>query len=484
MPETNPWIEALYKFGPAACEGVLAALVVARGGARAAPEEPAVPSSWRARPASNDGNTPDPPRPHATKTAGQPGPSTERRAPPFQPVELKLKDFGSPPGPPPSPHARQPAPQAAPERQPASPHAPVNPSRPSQPQSCPAPTAGTIMQSPEWATATASTSIPSDSTISPARAGAPDPVTAASTSPTSELLTPVAATVTPPPPNIEVPGIARDVAGIAPPPAPSSPPLEPQMELDFSPRPPPPSPPPPGTEPSPPTIPGASEVDAMLGAVVRLLTAVVGETVRQSIDTAVERLEQTHARERNALAERFEAALQSQDARLQKILEHQARQHAEDLRTILRDALPQHHAAEASQPTNPGDALEEFQETLRMGFGEVRSALDRHHHALMNLVRTELVPLAQSARAHLNRPEPPRPTEVDAPPAPTAPPSRAGPRRAPPARDEQSSRLNAAIHDDDPEDLDAPDVDGPRRQLKYRPPDDDPPHSHLQEASP
>ena len=86
----------------------------------------------------------------------------------------------------------------------------------------------------------------------------------------------------------------------------------------------------------------------MLGAVVRLLTTVIGETVRQSIDTAIERLEQAHVRERDALAERFEAALRSQDARLHEVLEHQARQHTEDLRVIL-DLL-------AAVPTRPRPA--------------------------------------------------------------------------------------------------------------------------------
>lgn len=226
----------------------------------------------------------------------------------------------------------------------------------------------------------------------------------------------------------------------------------------------------------------------MLGAVVRLLAEVVGETVRQSIDTAVERLEQAHARERNALADRFEAALRSQDGRLQQVLEHQARQHTEDLRVILRDALAQRPTADASPPTDTANALEEFQETLRMGFGEVRSALDRHHHALMTLMRAEIPPLAQAARNHLNRPEPPKPPAADEPRTPTIPPSRASPPRAPPARDgHTSSRLQAAINDGDPENLDdIDDLEDPhRRQLQYRPPDDDdPPRSHLQEASP
>jgi hypothetical protein len=142
----------------------------------------------------------------------------------------------------------------------------------------------------------------------------------------------------------------------------------------------------------------------MLGAVVRLLTEVIGETVRQSIDAAVERLEQAHARERDTLVERFEAALERQDARLHEVLEHQARQHAEELHVILHDALAQRPAPETSPTTHTAGALDELQETLRMGFGELRGALDRHHHTLMSVVRAELLPLAQAARNHLNRP--------------------------------------------------------------------------------
>jgi|JI6StandDraft_1071083.scaffolds.fasta_scaffold00344_20 hypothetical protein len=225
----------------------------------------------------------------------------------------------------------------------------------------------------------------------------------------------------------------------------------------------------------------------MLGAVVRLLTEVIGETVRQSIDAAVERLEQAHARERDTLVERFEAALERQDARLHEVLEHQARQHAEELHVILHDALAQRPAPETSPTTHTAGALDELQETLRMGFGELRGALDRHHHTLMSVVRAELLPLAQAARNHLNRPEPPESGAPDQPRTPAAPPPRASPPRAPPARDEHaSSRLNAAIHDGDPDDTDdIEDLEDPhRRQLHYRPSDDDDTRSHLQEASP
>lgn len=226
----------------------------------------------------------------------------------------------------------------------------------------------------------------------------------------------------------------------------------------------------------------------MLGAVVHLLTDIVGETVRQSVDAAVARLEQTHTRERDALAERFEAALERQDTRLREVLEHQARQHADDLRIILRDALTQRPAGPTPTPTTEAGLLDELQETLRLGFGEIRGALDRHHKELMHVVRAELQPLAQAVRSHLTRPEPPKPSEPDETRPPAAPPSRASPPRAPPAREEDSSsRLRAAIDDGDPEDSDdLDDLDDPhRRALRYRPSsDDDPPRSHLQEASP
>lgn len=258
------------------------------------------------------------------------------------------------------------------------------------------------------------------------------------------------------------------------------------MELDFSPRPPPP--PTPEPDPPQPTLPAQGDIDAMLGAVVRLLTEVVGETVRQSIDTAVERLEQAHARERNALVERFDAALERQDSRLRTILEHQAQQHAKELRAILQDTLVQHPAAPITTPPAETTAvLDELQETLRLGFGEVRGALDRHHKELIAM-RAELRPIAQAALTHLHRPEPPTPITTNETRAPATPPPRASPPRAPPARDaDASSRLDAAIHDGNPEDTD--DIedreDPPRRSLHYRPPaDDDSQRTHHQEASP
>ena len=507
MSQTTPWIEALYKFGPAACEGVLAALVVARGDRRVAPPEPAVPSTWRARPTGEQG-APDPgPGASASHTTRPSSLTTEQRAPtpPLTTIELKLNDIvppwasGSiltPRNPASSP---QPLPQTQPQTQvQAQPRAStLSPAAPSasvakQPAAA---SAGTCTGAEVAGIAASCTSASGTrtapmaqtelsgalvvGTTSMAQTDGPEPSIVGGTPSRMaavEAGTAGPASVTP----------ANDAAPPATAPAPT-----PQLDLDFSPRP-PPKPSPPEPDPPQPTTPSAAEVDVMLGAVVRLLTEVVGETVRHSVDAAVERVEQAHARERDALVERFEAALERQETRLREVLDHQARQHAEDLRVILRDVLAQRPAPEASPPTVPTEVLEEFQETLRQGFGEVRGALERHHHSLMNVVRAELQPLAQAALTHLKRPEAPKPSTPEESSAPATPPSRASPSRAPPIRDEHtSSRLRAAIGDEDDDDIDdiedLEDHEDPHRRPLHRrrsDDDDDTERSHHQEASP
>jgi len=257
----------------------------------------------------------------------------------------------------------------------------------------------------------------------------------------------------------------------------------PQLALDFSPRPEPSAP----EQTIPPSVPPiAGDLHTLIGPIVRLLGEVVGEAVRQSVDAAVGQMQQVHAREREDLAQRFEAALDRQDARLKSTLEQQARQHTEELRTLAAEVSRPAAAASSGETTA---ILEELQETLRLGFGEVRGALDRHHHEFMSILRAELRPLAQAATTHLrastsetaaSSANPPAPDE----PTPT-PPARASPVRPRPAPDARASsqRLNAAIQDDDNDDAIEDPEDHHRRPPRCRGPDIDD-VSHHQAAHP
>ena len=265
----------------------------------------------------------------------------------------------------------------------------------------------------------------------------------------------------------------------------------PQLELDFSPRPTaPPREAPPASAWAPP-----QQLDMLLASFVRMLDDVVGQAAGQAVTDALARLEQSHARELTALAERFEAALERQEARSRELLERQderlrellerqderlrelmasqARAHADELRAALIEV-----ASERSEHR------EEIQEALRRGFGEVRSALDRNNHELTK-VQAKLAPLAQIAASRNPEPEAlERPTPAD--PAPViAPQPRAGPARSPPAREDRaaSQRRFDALDDDEPA-TDHAIEDPPHRPLRYHPPDDDAEPSHTQEASP
>ncbi len=239
----------------------------------------------------------------------------------------------------------------------------------------------------------------------------------------------------------------------------------------------------------------------MLDTVVRLLDDVIGH----SITEALTRMEQAHTRDLTALTQVFESlferqearhreSLERQDALLHEILERQARTRADELRTILQETAAQHPAVPhpTDDPTATA-ALEELQETLRLGFGEVRGSLDRHHHELMNAVRADLRPLAQAALARLCASEPPSPEFPVEPAVPEPQPRpRAGPARPAPTRDEfesASRRRHAALDDDEEDRLDGEaldDFDDPRRRrLHYPcPNDNDAELSCRQEAGP
>jgi len=257
----------------------------------------------------------------------------------------------------------------------------------------------------------------------------------------------------------------------------------PQLALDFSPRP-EPSAPEPTMQPSVPPI--AGDLNPLIGPIVRLLGEVVGEAVRQSVDAAVGQMQQVHARERNDLAQRFEAALDRQDARLKSTLEQQARQHTEEMRALATEVSCR---AAATSPGASTAVLEELQETLRLGFGEVRGALDRHHHEFMSILRAELRPLAQAATTHLRASTSETAASSAHPPAPDeptpAPPARASPPRLRPTQDARASsqRLNAAIQDDDNDHAIEDPEDHHRRPPRCRGPDIDD-VSHHQAAHP
>jgi hypothetical protein len=263
----------------------------------------------------------------------------------------------------------------------------------------------------------------------------------------------------------------------------------PQLELDFSPR---PTTPPPE---APPTSAGAQpqQLDMLLASFVRVLDDVVGQAAGQAVTDALARLEQSHTRELAALAERFEAALERQEARSRELLERQderlrellerqderlrevlacqARAHAEELRAALREVTSER-----------SEHCEEIQETLRLGFGEVRSALDRNNHELTKL-RAERAPPPIAASRPPEPAAPERAAPADTDPAPTPQP-RAAPARSPPVREDRaaSQRRFDALADD--ETTDHAIEDPPHRPLRYRPPDDDAEPSYTQEASP
>ena len=280
----------------------------------------------------------------------------------------------------------------------------------------------------------------------------------------------------------------------------------PQLELDFSPR---PTTPPPGT---PPANAGAppQQLDMLMASAVRVLDGVVGQAAGQAVTDALARMEQSHAHDLAALAERFEAALERQEARSRELLERQderlrellerqderlrevlacqARAHAEDLRAALREVASERSERHAEAPTTcegtpSPEAWQEIQETLRLGFGEVRSALDRNNHELTKL-RAERAPPPIAAARPPEPAAPERAVPADTEPVP-APQPRAAPDRSPPVREDRaaSQRRFDALADDETV-ADHAIEDPPHRPLRYHPPDDDAEPSYSQEASP
>ena len=255
-----------------------------------------------------------------------------------------------------------------------------------------------------------------------------------------------------------------------------------------------PTPTPPPEEAAPQASIEHAEIGAFVASVVRALDNTVEQAVGNALADAFARLERSHARDLGALTERFEAALEQQDkrhhellerllerhdARLQELLTIQAKAHADDLRAAL---LEVHQTQPTHENTALPAAIEELQETMRLGFGELRAALNQGNHELARL-RTECASLT-TALSRLTRPPGPLPAEPrDESPPPHSPPHPT-PARSPPIREDRATtrRPLDALHDDDDDDDDAP-PDQPSRPLRYRPPDDDAEPSHAQEAS-
>ena len=157
-----------------------------------------------------------------------------------------------------------------------------------------------------------------------------------------------------------------------------------------------------------------TQLSEMVGNLVNLLGDVIGDVVGDALAENSRRVEQRHAQEQENLARAIEAAMDRQEVRFRAALEQQAQAfaavldrhvevQAESLKTILREVLhdrPTTSVDDEPAPTT-AEALQELQETLRLGFGEVRTALDRHHRELMEVVRVELRPLAKAALTHL-----------------------------------------------------------------------------------
>ena len=97
---------------------------------------------------------------------------------------------------------------------------------------------------------------------------------------------------------------------------------EPQLELDFSPRPAAQATVPPADPQVTSVVTGEpAQLGILLASVVRVLDDVVTQAVGQAVTDAIAQMEQSHARDLTALVERFDAALERQDARMHELLE-------------------------------------------------------------------------------------------------------------------------------------------------------------------
>jgi hypothetical protein len=329
------------------CDGLLAARARRREQRRAAQEETAVPANWRVRPPSDPASPEivDASRPSWASAPPNPPTRAEPSATPRFTIEpLILPDPVPPwglPKPPSPDHSRPPA-----------------------------------------VTTDARTMPPAATSAAPPVATTPSgaPAPAASASP--------AAT-------------AQDI----------SPADTRQLELNFDPR----------RESQAPPRPSAEElaqVGQIIGTVVNTLGEVVGEVVGDALADAVQRMAHLRAQDNENITRNFEAALERQDVRFREALEWQAasftavlERHAElqqqNFQTLLQEVFGQTAAAatttESAEP-KIAQAIEELQETLRIGFGDVRTSLDRHHRELMDIVRTEVRPVAKAALVHLTPP--------------------------------------------------------------------------------
>lgn len=297
-----------------------------------------------------------------------------------------------------------------------------------------------------------------------------------------------------------------------------------QLELDFTAKPAPPrAPAEPSTASTPPKPDEAEHTDSA-GRLATLLGQVVGDIVSDTLEIVLDRQEQ-----------RFVQMLEHQDARFAEMLDRQAKSHAadmtwiaemnaENLRTILREVIGERSPAPVTPPVEAPQAMaativevvEDLQETLRLGFGEIRAGLTRHHNELMAVVRSEIRPLAQAALARLirdaqepaNAPQKvvegsppvvglsvhsptsdvvPVPNPANRPGLPDAPehaPITSSPLTAssPPLTLTQWQHVHAALGDGEGDEDDLAPDDDARPPLRYHPPDDA--LAHAAEASP
>ena len=156
---------------------------------------------------------------------------------------------------------------------------------------------------------------------------------------------------------------------------------------------------------------------------MNLLGDVIGDVVGDALAENSRRVDERHAQDQENLARTVEAAMERQEVRFRAALEQQAQAfaaaldrhvevQAESLKTILREVLHDRSATSVDEhpASTTAEALQELQEALRLGFGEVRTALDRHHRELMEVVRAELRPLAKAALTHLTTASPGAPS--------------------------------------------------------------------------
>lgn len=232
---------------------------------------------------------------------------------------------------------------------------------------------------------------------------------------------------------------------------------------------------------------------------VDLVGEIIGEIVGDTLEAALD-----------CQQKQFLAILEQQDARLAALLERQATIHsqemaslaeanAENIRAILREVLsarPPTPMQLSTEEPSPGPAasfevVADLQETLRLGFGEIRGGLNQHHNEVMMVVRNELRPLAQAAlawlvgqaRAPTSAPVAQAPggeATTSPPPGVEEPPAATSEKpRPPPSQRElqltaaQRQHVHLAIADDgerdDPHDAED---GGDSPPLRYRPPDD------------